>query len=29
MMTRGDPDYQDIEKEFFEIAGRLRRNHEP
>ncbi|HHX25145.1 MAG TPA: ABC-F family ATP-binding cassette domain-containing protein [Firmicutes bacterium] len=29
MMTKGDPDYQDIEKEFFEIAGRLRRNHEP
>ena len=26
MMTKGDPDYQDIEKEFFEIAGRLRGN---
>ena len=26
MMTKGEPDYQDIEKEFFEIAGRLRQN---
>jgi macrolide transport system ATP-binding/permease protein len=24
MMTKDDPNYQDIEKEFFEIAGRLR-----
>jgi macrolide transport system ATP-binding/permease protein len=24
MMTKDDPDYQDIEKEFFEVAGRLR-----
>ncbi|HHX26775.1 MAG TPA: hypothetical protein GX721_08915, partial [Firmicutes bacterium] len=26
MMTKDDPNYQDIEKEFFEIARRLRGN---
>jgi hypothetical protein len=27
MMTKDGPDYQDIEKEFFEVARRLRGNN--